>query len=121
MGIASAMAIGGAGALLTLVPWLPAIVAGLALCATGVFTAQATTSSYIGAVTSKDRALAVGRYSTFYYAGGSAGGALPSIFWMTGGWTACVLLVVGMQLVGAAIALTQWSPAPAHHDVVLPD
>jgi YNFM family putative membrane transporter len=121
MGIASAMAIGGAGALLTLVPALPAIVAGLALCATGVFTAQATTSSYIGAVTSSDRALAVGMYSTFYYSGGSAGGALPSMFWRTGGWTACVGLVVAVQLVGAAIAFTQWSPAPAHHDVVLPD
>jgi len=120
-GIASAMAIGAAGALLTLVPWLPAIVVGLALSATGVFTAQATTSSYIGAVTTKDRALAVGMYSTFYYAGGSTGGALPSIFWATGGWTACVLLVVAVQLVGAAIAFTQWSPAPVHHDVVLSD
>ena len=111
-GIASAMAIGGAGALLTLTPWLPAIVAGLALCATGVFTAQATTSSYIGAVTTQDRALAVGMYSTFYYAGGSVGGALPSMFWVSGGWTACVLLVVMVQLVGAAIAFTQWAPAP---------
>jgi predicted MFS family arabinose efflux permease len=109
-GIGSAMAIGAAGALLTLVPWLPAIVAGLALCATGVFTAQATTSSYIGAVTPSDRALAVGMYSTFYYAGGSTGGALPSIFWRTGGWPACVLLVVAIQLTGVAIALTQWSP-----------
>ena len=120
-GIASAMAIGGAGALLTLVPWLPAIVLGLALCATGVFTAQATTSSYIGAVTTSDRALAVGMYSTFYYSGGSVGGALPSLFWATGGWTACVGLVVLIQLAGAAIAFTQWSDAPAHHDVVLPD
>lgn len=120
-GIASAMALGGGGALLTLVPSLPAIVAGLALCATGVFTAQATTSSYIGAVTAKDRALAVGLYSTFYYAGGSTGGALPSIFWATGGWTACVLLVVGIQALGAALAFTQWSAAPAHHGVVLPD
>jgi YNFM family putative membrane transporter len=120
-GIASAMAIGGAGALLTLVPWLPAIVIGLALCATGVFTAQATTSSYIGAVTPSDRALAVGMYSTFYYAGGSTGGALPSVFWRTGGWTACVLLVVLVQLVGVVIAVTQWSPALAHGDVVLPD
>ena len=111
IGIGSAMAIGGAGALLTLVPSLPVIVAGLALCATGVFTAQATTSSYIGAVTSTDRALAVGMYSTFYYGGGSVGGALPSIFWRTGGWTACVGLVVLVQLVGAAIAFTQWSPA----------
>jgi len=109
-GIASAMAIGGAGALLTLAPWLPAIVAGLALCATGVFTAQATTSSYIGAVTPRDRGLAVGLYSTLYYAGGSTGGALPSVFWQTGGWTACVLLVVAVQLAGMTIAFTQWSP-----------
>ena len=123
-GIGSAMAIGGAGALLTLVPWLPAIVAGLALCATGVFTAQATTSSYIGAVTPSDRALAVGMYSTFYYAGGSTGGALPSLFWRAGGWTACVLLVVAVQLVGAAIAFTQWSPAatsPADASLVVGD
>jgi MFS transporter, YNFM family, putative membrane transport protein len=111
VGIASAMAVGGGGALLTLVPSLPVIVAGLALCATGVFTAQATTSSYIGAVTTQDRALAVGMYSTFYYSGGSTGGALPSVFWASGGWTACVMLVVAVQLAGAAVALTQWSAA----------
>ncbi len=116
VGIASAMAIGAAGALLTLVPSLPAIVAGLALCATGVFTAQATTSSYIGAVTTQDRALAVGMYSTFYYSGGSTGGALPSLFWATGGWTACVALVVIVQAVGVVIALTQWSAASGNSD-----
>ena len=114
-GIASAMAIGGAGALLTLVPWLPAIVTGLALCATGVFIAQATSSSYIGAVTSTDRALAVGMYSTFYYAGGSTGAALPSLFWNAGGWPACVGLVVVVQSLGVAIALTQWSAGTARH------
>jgi MFS transporter, YNFM family, putative membrane transport protein len=118
-GIASAMAIGGAGALLTLVPWLPAIVGGLALCATGVFTAQATTSSYIGAVTKSDRALAVGMYSTFYYSGGSTGGALPSVFWVSGGWTACVALVVVVQAIGVAIALTQWSDATADGEGVI--
>jgi hypothetical protein len=115
------MTIGAAGALLTLVPWLPAIVAGLALCATGVFTAQATTSSYIGAVTPSDRALAVGVYSTCYYAGGSAGGALPSLFWNVGGWTACVLLVVAIQLAGVAIALTQWSAAAGGPHGVVPE
>ena len=109
MGIASAMAIGATGALLTLLPSLPAIVAGLALCATGVFIAQATTSGYIGAVTTRDRALAVGVYSTFYYGGGSTGGALPALFWSRGGWPACVALVVGIQMVGVLIALTQWS------------
>src|SRR5438034_6461889 len=46
-GLATAMAIGGVGALLTLAPSLAAIVAGLALASTGVFIAQTTTSSYI--------------------------------------------------------------------------
>ena len=77
-GLALAMALGAAGALLTLTPWLAVIAAGLALCSSGVFIAQAATSSYIGAVTTRDRALAVGLYSTFYYAGGSVGGAAPS-------------------------------------------
>ena len=47
-GLAAGVAIGIAGAVMTLVPWLPAIVAGLALVATGVFVSQATASSYIG-------------------------------------------------------------------------
>jgi predicted MFS family arabinose efflux permease len=107
-GIGSAMAIGGAGALLTLIPWLPAIVLGLALAATGVFIAQATASSYIGAVTTQDRGLAVGLYSTFYYAGGSAGSAVPSAVWGLAGWPGCVALIVAVQSAGAAIAFSQW-------------
>src|SRR6185369_18051296 len=38
-GLVMAMALGAAGALLTLAPWLPVIVAGLALCSSGVFIA----------------------------------------------------------------------------------
>jgi YNFM family putative membrane transporter len=107
-GLASGVAIGVAGALLTLVPWLPAIVAGLAMVATGVFVSQATASSYIGSVTADDRGLAVGLYSSCYYAGGSLGGALPALFWNRGGWTACVALVVGVQLLTATLALRFW-------------
>ena len=118
-GLGSAMALGAAGALLTLAPSLPAIVVGLASCATGVFVAQATATSYIGAVTTQDRGVAVGLYSTFYYAGGSTGAALPSLFWNAGGWTACVALVVVVQSVGVAIALTQWGPARGHHDLAV--
>jgi predicted MFS family arabinose efflux permease len=120
-GIASAMALGGGGALMTLIPSLPAIIAGLALCATGVFVAQATSSSYIGAVTTQDRASAVGLYSTFYYAGGSVGAALPAVLWNRVGWAGCVGLIVAVQAAGVVIAFTQWSPAPATHDVVLPE
>src|SRR5262245_21415858 len=120
-GRGSAMAIGGAGALLTLIPWLPAIVIGLALCATGVFVAQATTSGYIGAVTTQDRALAVGMYSTFYYAGGSTGGALPALVWARGGWPACVMLVILVQAIGAVIAFTQWAESHAHASTAIPE
>jgi MFS family permease len=108
-GLAAAMGVGGAGALLTLVPWLPAVIAGLALSATGVFIAQATTSGYIGAVTTEDRGLAVGLYSTCYYTGGSAGAALPAAVWNVGGWPACVALVLAVQALGVTIALTQWA------------
>ena len=111
-GLGAAMAIGAAGALLTLLGPLPAIIAGLALTSTGVFVAQTTTSSYIGAVTTGDRGLAVGLYSTFYYTGGSVGASAPAAVWNGGGWPACVALIVGVQCAGALIALTTWS-APA--------
>jgi len=84
-GLGAAMAIGAAGALLTLLGPLPAIIAGLAFTSTGVFIAQTTTSSYIGAVTTGDRGLAVG------------------------GWPACVALIVAVQCAGALIAFTTWS------------
>jgi len=120
-GLAMAMGLGAAGALLTLAPRLAVIVAGLALCSTGVFIAQAATSSYIGAITTRDRALAVGLYSTFYYAGGSVGGAAPSALWSKGGWPACVALIVLVQCVGVVISLTQWSSTSSALNAALPE
>jgi len=108
--LASSMTVGITGAFLTLAPWLPAIILGLALVSTGVFVAQATASSYIGSVTHEDRGLAVGIYSTCYYVGGSAGGALPALFWNAGGWPACVALVMIVQLTTVTIALRSWRP-----------
>jgi predicted MFS family arabinose efflux permease len=115
-GLGSGMALGAAGALLTLTPWLPSIIAGLALVGTGVFIAQATASSYIGAVTHEDRGLAVGLYSTCYYAGGSLGGALPALFWNAGGWTACVVLVMAVQATTVTLALRFWRHTRVHAD-----
>jgi MFS transporter, YNFM family, putative membrane transport protein len=112
--LVTSMAVGTTGALLTLAPWLPAIIAGLAFVGTGVFVAQATASSYIGSVTHEDRGLAVGLYSTCYYLGGSAGGALPALFWDAGGWPACVALVIIVQLTTVTIALRSWLPIRAH-------
>jgi YNFM family putative membrane transporter len=110
-GLALAMAIGAAGALLTLATSLPAIIVGLSLVCTGVFVAQTTTSSYIGAVTTGERALAVGLYSTFYYTGGSVGAAAPAALWNLGGWAACVAVVVLLQIAAVVITFVFWRDA----------
>jgi cyanate permease len=76
-GLASGIAIGVAGALLRLIPSPPAIVCGLAMVAAGAFVSQATASSYIGRVTTEDRGLAVGLYSSCYHAGEAWAGRCP--------------------------------------------
>jgi predicted MFS family arabinose efflux permease len=118
-GLRRAVAMSAGGALVTLAPPLAAIVAGLALTATGVFIAHATASSHVGVVTDRDRGLAVGLYATFYYAGGSLGGIVPAAIWGAGGWPACVALVVAVQGATVAIAAAFWTN---HHvqEPVLP-
>lgn len=120
-GLLLAMVVAAVGASITLLPSVSAIVTGLALCATGVFMAQTSTSSFIGATTTRDRGLAVGLYSASYYAGGSSGAALPALVWTRWGWTGCVTLVVAVQLLGAVIAWTQWSKGATTLDVLLPE
>jgi len=103
-----AIAIGVAGSLLTLGHTLAEVVAGLALVASGVFVAQAAANGYIGVAARSDRGLAVGMYATCYYIGGSVGGAVPALFWTTGGWPACVALVIVVQLATAALGWAFW-------------
>ena len=114
-GLALGMVGGGVGSLLTLTSTLPSILAGLALVGAGVFVAQSAASSYIGHVTKEDRGLAVGLYSTAYYLGGTLGGGLPSLFWDASGWTACVLLVLAVQVVTLGIGLHYWEPVEPVH------
>jgi len=105
---ALAMAVGAAGMLLTLVPNLAMVVAGLTLCCSGAFVAQAAATSYIGLATGQGRALAVGLYVTCYYIGGSVGAELPGWLWHLGGWPACVALVIAVQLGSVLITRSQW-------------
>lgn len=100
-----AMGTGIGGMLLTLLPSLWAVMAGLVFCCTGVFVAQAATTSYLGVAARENKALAVGLYVTFYYIGGCVGGELPGALWGFGGWSACVALVVLVQFLTIAITL----------------
>ena len=108
--LAIAMALGVAGSLLTLSHAIAFVVAGLGLVCSGVFVAQAAANGYIGVAAKSDRGLAVGMYATCYYIGGSIGGVLPSLFWKTGGWTACVVLVIIVQIATAVLGWAFWRP-----------
>jgi YNFM family putative membrane transporter len=104
---------GVAGILLTLLPSLPLIMTGLALCCTGVFVAQSASTSYVGVVAREARAAAVGLYVMFYYIGGSVGAAVPGRFWSRGGWPACVALIASLQILIIILAALFWQPHKA--------
>ncbi|HEY7339062.1 MAG TPA: MFS transporter [Bryobacteraceae bacterium] len=112
--LASAIVLSTIGIVITLSAHFWVVVFGLALCCTGVFVAQATASAYVGTATDKNRALAIGLYSTFYYLGGSAGASLPGIFYSRGGWAACAVFLALVQAVTVMVALSFWErPAMA--------
>jgi YNFM family putative membrane transporter len=106
-----AASIGAVGALVSLVPNVWAVVAGLAICSTGVFIAQASATSFVGVAAKHNRALALGLYVSFYYAGGSLGGTAPGWLWQRFGWPGCVALVVAVQMIIAGVAWTRWDRA----------
>lgn len=87
------------GALLTLSSSLWVVILGLTLSCCAAFVGQAGTSGYVGQRGGAERTTVLGLYLCFYYLGGSAGAALPGLFWPWGGWAACVGLVVMLQLV----------------------
>ncbi|GAC1534795.1 MAG: MFS transporter [Candidatus Velthaea sp.] len=96
------------GIALTLIASLPAIIAGLAVMATGVFCAQAASQGYIGVVVSRDRATAASLYITAYYLCGGLGAIVPAGAWSRGGWPATVAVIFAVQIVAAVLALTLW-------------
>jgi predicted MFS family arabinose efflux permease len=107
--LALAMAMGIVGMLLTLVLNLWMVVAGLALCCSSVFVAQAATTSYIGLAAKTGKALAVGLYVTCYYVGGSCGAELPGFLWRWGGWPGCVGLVILVQIMTLTVTRFGWT------------
>jgi MFS family permease len=107
--LAIAVTASSLGVLLTLIPLLPVVVAGLAICCSGVFICQSASSSHIGVAARGARSSAAGLFVALYYAGGSAGSVVPGLLWHVGGWPACVILIVFMQLITATLALIFWT------------
>jgi YNFM family putative membrane transporter len=84
------------------------IVAGLTICAVCGMVCQAVSTGYVITTAKEGRSSAAGLYASIYYTGGSAGAFLIGFVWNAAGWTGCVIAVVAVQLVMAAIVATAW-------------
>jgi YNFM family putative membrane transporter len=102
------LAVWASGALLTLAPPVAAIVAGLILCAASGMLCQTVSTSYVTTIVKAGRSSAVGLYVSCFYTGGSMGAFLPGVAWASGGWPACILMVIAMLAAMALIAGVAW-------------
>lgn len=107
-GLVGAAVMAGVGVLLTLVPVLPVVIAGLAVAASGAFVCQSAASSQVGKAAGKARSSAAGLYVGFYYFGGCIGSVLPGCIWKQTGWAGCVAIMICMQTITAVIAWRSW-------------
>jgi predicted MFS family arabinose efflux permease len=102
------IAVWASGAVVTLALPVSAIIAGLILCAACGMLCQTVTTSYVTTIVRAGRSSAVGLYVTCFYAGGSMGAFLPGLAWSSGGWLACILMVIVMLAAMALIAAVAW-------------
>ncbi|MBX9772830.1 MAG: MFS transporter [Xanthobacteraceae bacterium] len=100
------------GILLTLIPSLTAIIAGLSVCAVCGLISQAISTGYVTLTAQEGRSSAVGLYVTIFYIGGSFGAFLAGIAWEKAGWPACVTLVAAMIAIIAAVVALGWKDQP---------
>jgi predicted MFS family arabinose efflux permease len=101
------------GAVLMLAAPLTAIIAGLVLCAACGMLCQTISTGYVTTIAKEGRSSAVGLYVTSFYVGGSMGAFLPGLAWNSGGWPACVAMVVAMLAAMALIAALAYRGATA--------
>jgi MFS transporter, YNFM family, putative membrane transport protein len=104
-----------AGLVVTLVPWLPAIIAGLAITSVSGFVCQAAATGLLAQRAVTARSSALGLYVTCYYLGGSAGATAPAPIWERAGWPGCVALVIVVLAAMAVLVARFWrAERPGH-------
>jgi predicted MFS family arabinose efflux permease len=72
------------------------------------FLCQAAATGFLAGEAKRARSSAVGLYVTCYYVGGSLGAVLTGIAWSHAGWPGCVVLVLVMLGLMAAIVARTW-------------
>jgi predicted MFS family arabinose efflux permease len=97
-----------AGMLLSLIPWIPAIVLTLVFASVCGILVQASSTSFVAMSAKTGTSAAVGLYVTAFYVGGTFGGWLPGLAYEAGGWTYSLMLVLGMLSFMALVVATRW-------------
>jgi MFS transporter, YNFM family, putative membrane transport protein len=92
------------GVTLLLATPVTAIIVGLVLCAACGMVCQTISTGYVTTIAKEGRSSAVGLYVTSFYVGGSMGAFLPGLAWNSGGWPACIAMVLAMLAAMALIA-----------------
>ncbi len=92
------------GLLMMLIPWLPAVVAGLLIFTAGFFGAHSVANGWVPARATVGRAQASSLYTLFYYGGSSVFGFVAGLFLTRFGWNGAVAFIAA--LIVLAIALT---------------
>jgi MFS transporter, YNFM family, putative membrane transport protein len=106
----AAVGLAALGAATTLVPWLPAVIGGLALLTVGFFAAHTVASSWVGRRAAHGRAVASGLYLFAYYLGSSVGGTVGGVAFGAGGWGATVAFTLVLLAVTAAVGASLRTP-----------
>ncbi len=94
-----------AGALLTLVGWLPVIIVGLLLFTAGFFAAHAIANGWVPTLAHDSPAQAASFYTLAYYTGSSVVGFGGGLVFADGGWPGFVGLLAALLVAGVAVAL----------------
>lgn len=96
-----AVGVAAAGALATLVPSLPVVIAGLAVLTVGFFAGHTVASAWVGRRATHGLAVASGLYLFAYYVGSSVGGTLGGVAYGAGGWSATVVFMLALLALAA--------------------
>jgi MFS transporter, YNFM family, putative membrane transport protein len=96
------------GLLITLLPSVTAIVAGLVICSTCGILTQASSTSFVAISAKTGTSAAVGLYVTSFYVGGTFAGYVPGLAYEAAGWPASLALVLAMIAAQAAIVASAW-------------
>lgn len=103
--IAVGLSIAMLGIGLTLIPWLPLIVAGLLVLCSGMFTAQGVAPALVNTLARQAKGGAGALYLVFYYVGGTLGAVAPGLAWQSWGWAGVSATCVGALLLAL---LSDW-------------